>query len=138
MPLSLSLRTRFAATFALSIMTALNGGSDIAAVRRHQVAERLRHCARAGDLVARLGGDEFVIVLNAALGTARGAGTAAGERVIAALGQPFDLDGTAWPEHGQDIPQIMRLADGALYAAKRAGKNRVMAHAPELAAEAAL
>lgn len=104
-----------------------------------EVAHRLRHCARGGDLVARLGGDEFVLVLAAADGKPLEDGIAVGERIIAALGQPFDLDGNpacigcsvgvaAWPDHDGDVHQVIRLADKALYAAKRAGKNRVVAH----------
>ena len=106
----------------------------------HEVGLRLRGCARGNDLVARLGGDEFVLVLSAADGKPLEDGVAVGERIIAALGRPFDLDGTearigcsvgvaVWPEHDEDVHQVMRLADRALYAAKRAGKNRVTAHA---------
>lgn len=111
-----------------------------------QVAERLRHCARAGDLIARLGGDEFVVVLGAPAGSALADGVAVGGRIIASLRQPFDLEGTgakigcsvgvaAWLDHGDDIQHVMRLADRALYAAKRAGKNRVTAHVPEPVAD---
>lgn len=104
-----------------------------------QVASRLNGCARQGDLVARLGGDEFVMVLKATDGRPLEDGVAVGERIIAALGKPFTLEGNpvsigcsvgvaAWPTHADDIHEAIRLADGALYAAKRGGKNRVCMH----------
>ena len=56
-----------------------------------QVARRLEGCVRAEDTVARLGGDEFGIVL-ATIERADDCGIVAG-KVLAALAQPFTLDG---------------------------------------------
>jgi diguanylate cyclase (GGDEF)-like protein len=54
-----------------------------------EVARRLLGCLRATDTVARLGGDEFAILVLDALDVAE-----LGERLVAALAAPYDLDGT--------------------------------------------
>jgi diguanylate cyclase (GGDEF)-like protein/PAS domain S-box-containing protein len=55
------------------------------------VAARLRLCVREHDTVARLGGDEFAILQRGV--AERSAATSLSERIVAALGRPFDLDG---------------------------------------------
>jgi diguanylate cyclase (GGDEF)-like protein/PAS domain S-box-containing protein len=94
------------------------------------VADRLRAQLRASDTVARLGGDEFAIVLMAVDG---GAGAAqAASKVLDAFEVPFEVAGrrlkigasigiAIYPEHGDDADSLMRVADTALYAAKRSG-----------------
>ena len=96
-----------------------------------QMAARLRGAVRASDLVVRLGGDEFVIVnqevdrqgissvaqkvLDAALLPVR-----AGEqdcRISASIGI------AVFPDDGDSEQSLMKNADKAMYAAKRAGKN---------------
>lgn len=105
-----------------------------------QVAgERLVQCARDGDTVARMGGDEFTAILvdidNPAV-----AGKVA-TRMVAALDRPFLLDGRTItlsgsigvalaPRDGTEPGTLLRAADAAMYAAKRAGKHRhAFAHA---------
>lgn len=98
-----------------------------------QVARRLEGCVRAEDTVARLGGDEFGIVL-AAVEHADDCEVVAG-KVLAALAQPFALDGAVarisasvggalFPVHGSDARALLAHADAAMYGAKQAGKNR--------------
>lgn len=107
-----------------------------------EVAARLSACARAGDLAARLGGDEFLMVIDAPRGQAREDAVLIGQRVIKALEAPYLLEGdearigcsvgaAVWPQHGDDIHDIIRLADEALYRSKRTGKNRVTLHQPD-------
>ena len=97
-----------------------------------QAAERLRQCVRDTDTVARQGGDEFVILLHG-LEQAGDAELVAG-KIIASLGEPFDLDGhaahigvsigiTLFPEDGSDVMDLFRNADLAMYRAKDAGRN---------------
>ncbi|MGA0533952.1 diguanylate cyclase domain-containing protein [Hansschlegelia sp. KR7-227] len=107
-------------------------------------ADRLRTLLRSGDFAARIGGDEFVVV---ARGVDRRQASSFGERLIQEIGQPYDLGqglvvrvgvsvGVALaPDHGEDVPDLLDVADTALYLAKTAGKSRcVVAEAPAQAA----
>ena len=97
-----------------------------------QVAERLLNATRGCDTVARLGGDEFAVLLEHAH-AAGGVATVA-ERVLAAMAHPFWIDGqaarvgasigVAHADVGRDGDALLRDADAAMYAAKRAGKGR--------------
>ncbi|MEU4642125.1 bifunctional diguanylate cyclase/phosphodiesterase [Micromonospora sp. NPDC023814] len=102
-----------------------------------QVAERLGTAAQEGDLVARLGGDEFAVLLRGLPAPAVAAHRA--ETLLAALHEPFDLDGmrisveasggiAAAPATG-GMPELLRRADVAMYQAKRAGQ-RTSTYAP--------
>ena len=101
-----------------------------------QIAERLRHCVRAADTVARLGGDEFTVILTD-LEQVQGV-VAVAQKIIARLAEPVPLgDASAMvtasigialyrPESPDSFEWAMTLlkhADQAMYAAKRAGKN---------------
>lgn len=104
-----------------------------------EVARRLRSSVREGDTVARLGGDEFVVMLEE-LGDsteeAREKGAVIGDKILAALNEPFEIDGHAHrntpsigltcfgsgDEHAEDL---LRRADAAMYRAKAAGRNRL-------------
>ena len=93
-----------------------------------EVSVRLRGVLRESDTVARLGGDEFAILLPS--GNPERTRTVAHkirqslESPILAEGQPIDV-GTSigivhYPEHGDDANVLLRRADIAMYAAKRA------------------
>jgi diguanylate cyclase (GGDEF)-like protein len=97
------------------------------------VAARARGCVRASDTVGRLGGDEFLAILPGA--SLEGA-LAVAEKVRLALSQPYELAEcdallsvsigvSFFPRHGNDGDALQRVADAALYEAKRAGKNRI-------------
>jgi diguanylate cyclase (GGDEF)-like protein len=101
------------------------------------VADALRSRARVTDLVVRWGGDEFCVLLPGT--TVEGAMAAARDMVAAvtdailALPLPEGLPrlgasaGVAcWPDHGDDPSALVDRADEALYAAKQAGRGRVM------------
>lgn len=90
---------------------------------------------RRNDMVGRLGGEEFV-VLSQGVGTVEG--EALGERIRAAVeAAPLVVDGhtieltvsvgvAAAAGHERDLEAVLRRADEAMYAAKRAGRNQVM------------
>jgi diguanylate cyclase (GGDEF)-like protein len=95
------------------------------------VADRFLTLVRPGDLVGRLGGDEFAVILRR-VDAAQAA--AIGERMIAAMREPFHLDdrppifvGVSIGGVALGLPPDMRralhAADTMLYAAKRAGKG---------------
>ncbi len=92
-----------------------------------EVARRITADLRETDTVARLGGDEFALILPGA--DEGGAGHVA-QKIIAALQQPFDIEGGAHevaisigiavsPQHGEDVETLMRRAEIAMYVAKR-------------------
>lgn len=91
------------------------------------VARNIRAALRGTDLVFRWGGDEVVVVLE--YETREGLLIAAdriraGVRKISeSIGQRLDVSiGVAvYPEHGRSIDELIRLADRALYIAKKGG-----------------
>jgi diguanylate cyclase (GGDEF)-like protein len=97
------------------------------------VAARARGCIRASDTVGRLGGDEFLAILP---GASHEGALAVAEKVRLALSEPYGLAEcdallsvsigvSFFPLHGNDSDALQRVADAALYEAKRAGKNRI-------------
>ncbi len=92
-----------------------------------------------GDLVARLGGEEFAVLLKTA-DPAQAWRSAEDLRRLVAM-QEVEADktglrmscsfGVAIGEPGDDIDELLRKADSALYAAKRAGRNMVVMFEPE-------
>ena len=99
-----------------------------------EVAQRLRGTLRQGDAVARLGGDEFVILLPGC--SAGAAARALADKVRLALRKPYRIGDhvlqlsasigiAAYPGDGNTPESLLRHADQAMYAAKRAGGDRL-------------
>ena len=129
------------------VLIDIDGFKDVNDTHGHQVgdavlrevANRIKDCARKGDMAARLGGDEFVLLQDltknadpesryAALGSL-------GERLIASISEPIAVDGvqaqvgasigiSVCPADGNDPEILMRNADLAMYQAKNEGKGR--------------
>ncbi|WOD09897.1 diguanylate cyclase [Pseudomonas sp. NyZ704] len=98
-----------------------------------EVAQRLKQCVRESDTIGRLGGDEFAVLLDN-IGKREDA-TLVAEKIIATLSSPCILNdktvisapslGIAiYPEHAKDELELVRLADEAMYVAKRDGGKR--------------
>ena len=92
----------------------------------------LRNVLRSRDFAARNGGEEFAILLP---DTEIAAALAIAERIRAAIAE-ISLPGTdvsvtisigvsGFPDHASTLDRLERLADAALYLAKRMGRNRV-------------
>ena len=105
-----------------------------------EVAVRLRSCLRPSDTVARLGGDEFVAVLTSCV-YPDGAGVVAA-KMLKEVARPMRLGSatvqvtasigiSAWPRDGTNIADLLKLADQAMYQAKRKGSNRFAFHSDD-------
>lgn len=106
-----------------------------------RMGELLRKATRGGDIACRYGGEEFAVILpGASLAVARNRAEAIRAAFEAAdfafesekLG-PMTLSAgiSALPPGGGDWSQALQEADRALYTAKEAGRNRVLAVAAE-------
>ncbi len=95
-----------------------------------EVAGRLAPLVDRDCVVCRLGGDEFAVLVPDA--TTDDAINAIAEEVVNQIGQPLAVDGllldvraslgvAVYPVHGSDSAGLLRHADIAMYAAKRAG-----------------
>ena len=105
-----------------------HAGGD-AVLRR--VAARLNECCRSSDFIARFGGEEFLILMPE---TDAAQARVAAEKIRSVLADdplaPTVVTvsiGVASPAHAyNDAAEVLRAADDALYAAKAAGRNRVV------------
>jgi diguanylate cyclase (GGDEF)-like protein len=91
-------------------------------------ANGMKRALRQGDVVARIGGDEFAVFLFDADGEAA---KAVASRILAVVGEPTlgpstpSLSiGISCGNEGSDPKVVLRLADRAMYQAKRSGGNR--------------
>jgi diguanylate cyclase (GGDEF)-like protein len=96
------------------------------------VAERLRSSVRPADTVVRIGGDEFAVVLGTVSDIVEVATIA--QRLVDVIVQPISIGGnevlvgtsigiSLCSERSRNRGELIREADIALYAAKRAGGN---------------
>lgn len=99
-----------------------------------EVARRLLGSVRDTDTVARIGGDEFLIVATE-IGHSAGALKIA-RNVLQSLSEPILYQGhqnkvsasigiALFPEHGEEMDLLIKLADEAMYRVKNAGKNGI-------------
>jgi len=120
-------------------------GHAIGDLLLQQVAERMSHTLRDADIVARIGGDEFVVLLHR-IEHAEDALIAA-EKIRHQLCQTFHINqlqlaiscsiGVAlYPEHGQELTELSRHADIAMYQAKEAGRNNTQLFHPQMLKDA--
>jgi len=96
------------------------------------LGSRLKSVLRESDTIARLGGDEFLVLLPL-LNEGREAENVA-LKIIKAIQQPFIIDSqkisttasvglSIFPDDGNQAEKLIKLADIAMYAAKKKGKN---------------
>ena len=103
------------------------------------VAQRLGEGIRASDTAARQGGDEFLVILNDV--TDERAALQVAEALLTAIGQPMPSKNGPirigasigigfYPEPASSAEELLTMADKAMYAAKNAGKNKVVLYCP--------
>lgn len=102
------------------------------------VSKRIRNCIRGDDIFARYAGDEFVLRVD----LARAAdATFVAAKLLRVISEPYAIEdqkitigasiGAAfYPADGKSADELLRVADGAMYGAKRAGKGRVQIAPP--------
>lgn len=105
------------------------------------VADRMRQLTRHEDTIARKGGDEFVAMFCNVPGVDMA--LEIGQKLLAEIAKPIVLGelsvqvgssiGIAIaPDHSRDAKELLRLADMAMYQAKRDGKYQArIAHYPQ-------
>lgn len=114
-----------------------------------QSAKRISACVREGDTVARQGGDEFVLLLPDLVNDhdALYAASTVAEKIRDELRLPFDLNGfeaavtpsigiAIYPMDGDNMVDLVRNADTAMYHAKKNGRNNYQFYASNMNASA--
>ncbi len=108
------------------------------------VAQIVESSIRHVDVAARYGGEEFAVIL---VDTGAAAGMRVAERIrrrvmrerqTAGAGRlSISIGMATWPGDADTIEHLLERADGAMYQAKRLGRNRVVACSGSAAADAA-
>ena len=105
------------------------------------IGERLKLSIRNIDMLARHGGDEFILYLSGLSETADAANIC--HRLLKDLSAPLQVDRhsltitasmgiSVFPDHGDTPDLLLRNADMALQAAKRASRGRAQIYSPGL------
>ena len=113
------------------------------------MAIRLLACVAEDDTVARMGGDEFTLLLQprATRAIALNRAISVAEQILASLVQPFVLESREFfvtasigialsPQDGNELSQLMKNADTAMYHAKERGKNNFQFYQADMNASA--
>jgi diguanylate cyclase (GGDEF)-like protein/PAS domain S-box-containing protein len=99
-----------------------------------EVARRLRACVRDSDVVIRMGGDEFVVILRNV--KSYDEVTLGANRIIESLNIPIVIDQhplqttgsvgvSLFPRDGDNMGELLKHSDTAMYQAKDRGRNNV-------------
>ena len=100
------------------------------------IAKVIKNNARSIDVAARMGGEEFNLILP---GVDLAGGLIAAERIRNAIENvelekighiTASLGVASYPEHSEYVDELLDLADQAMYASKRNGRNRVTVAKP--------
>jgi diguanylate cyclase (GGDEF)-like protein len=107
-------------------------GHDVGDVVLQGVARRIKAAVRDADTIARVGGDEFAIVIDKL--DDENHAPALAQRILDTLAKPFHFNGreivisasvgiSFFPDNGDNMGQLLRAADSAMYRAKEIGRN---------------
>ncbi len=106
-----------------------------------EVSGRLTRVMRDSDTVARLDGDEFVVMMDS-LRDVEDASRVA-KKIVSSLQQEFVIEGkdiyigasvgiSVFPGDGDDVADLLKAADIAMYQVKSEGKNSYRFYSPDL------
>jgi len=107
-----------------------------------EVAQRLQSCIRDTDTIARLGGDEFAGILTGIVKPSDAIVVI--QKIIAAIDRPIavskDVEVSVttsvgisfFPEDGENIEDLTKHADAAMYQAKETGRNGYALYEPAI------
>lgn len=106
-----------------------------------EVADRVQHLLRDGDLFARLGGDEFLVLPDRDVSAA--AAESLATRLITAFEEPFELRGLSLTvglsvgianasDASYDLSELMSNADLAMYRSKARGRGSFTLFTPDM------
>ena len=112
-------------------------GHDVGDELLKTVANRIKSAIRAEDTVCRFGGDEFVLLVQDIEGERDL--ELVGQSILSSLDEDIWCDGrplkvglsigaSLYPHHGTDMNDLKHNADVAMYAAKDAGKHRLVVY----------
>ncbi|MBS4052819.1 MAG: EAL domain-containing protein [Methylomonas sp.] len=105
------------------------------------VSQRISDCLREGDTAVRLGGDEFIVLLPDLSDTQDAAKVA--DKILELLKSPFLIERhevyasasigiSIYPHNAKNMEGLLSTADGAMYYAKKLGKNNYQFFTPEM------
>ncbi|MBW9257152.1 MAG: EAL domain-containing protein [Candidatus Thiodiazotropha sp. (ex. Lucinisca nassula)] len=109
------------------------------------VALRLKNLVREDDTIARMGGDEFIIILNG-ISHSQDAGIVA-QKILELFIDPFNIQDqtvflgasigiSIYPKHGNNIEDLVKKADTAMYRAKDEGRKTFQYYTDGMTAKA--
>ena len=116
-------------------------GHDIGDILLKNVSSRLNEHLRTDDTICRIGGDEFAVILEDLADREQAAIVA--EKGIGAFARRFRLESheiyitasigiSLFPEDANEMHELLRNADTAMYFAKERGKNTYQFFIPEM------
>jgi diguanylate cyclase (GGDEF)-like protein/PAS domain S-box-containing protein len=116
-------------------------GHDMGDILLMETARRISSCVRESDTVARLGGDEFTVILSEVNDTRNVERLS--QDILKILSEPFQLKDevayisasigiTLYPDDADNVEELLRNADQAMYVAKNQGRNQASYFTAEL------